>query len=61
LLLRTDIHRLFDKAYVTISNDGRFEVGSASNRFARHHKRRRRDLDPVRNEITSQGVEELRV
>jgi HNH endonuclease len=27
LLLRTDIHRLFDKGYVTISNDGRFEVG----------------------------------
>jgi putative restriction endonuclease len=27
LLLRTDIHRLFDKGYVTVSNDGRFEVG----------------------------------
>jgi HNH endonuclease len=27
LLLRTDIHRLFDKGYVTISNDSRFEVG----------------------------------
>jgi putative restriction endonuclease len=27
LLLRTDIHRLFDKGYVTISQDGRFEVG----------------------------------
>lgn len=27
LLLRTDIHRLVDKGYVTISNDGRFEVG----------------------------------
>jgi putative restriction endonuclease len=27
LLLRTDIHRLFDKGYVTISNDCRFEVG----------------------------------
>jgi HNH endonuclease len=27
LLLRTDIHRLFDKGYVTISSDGRFEVG----------------------------------
>jgi putative restriction endonuclease len=27
LLLRTDTHRLFDKDYVTISNDGRFEVG----------------------------------
>ena len=27
LLLRTDIHRLFDKGYVTISNDGHFEVG----------------------------------
>jgi len=27
LLLRTDIHRLFDLGYVTISNDGRFEVG----------------------------------
>jgi putative restriction endonuclease len=27
LLLRTDIHRLFDKGYVTISIDGRFEVG----------------------------------
>jgi putative restriction endonuclease len=27
LLLRTDIHRLFDKGYVTIGIDGRFEVG----------------------------------
>jgi putative restriction endonuclease len=27
LLLRTDIHRLFDLGYVTVSNDGRFEVG----------------------------------
>jgi putative restriction endonuclease len=27
LLLRTDIHRLFDKGYVTIGTDGRFEVG----------------------------------
>ena len=27
LLLRTDIHRLFDKGYVTISRNGRFEVG----------------------------------
>lgn len=27
LLLRTDIHRLFDKGYATISSDGRFEVG----------------------------------
>jgi predicted restriction endonuclease len=27
LLLRTDIHRLFDLRYVTVSNDGRFEVG----------------------------------
>jgi putative restriction endonuclease len=27
LLLRTDIHRLFDLGYVTISSDGRFEVG----------------------------------
>jgi putative restriction endonuclease len=27
LLLRTDIHRLFDKGYVTISHDGKFEVG----------------------------------
>lgn len=27
LLLRTDIHRLFDLGYVTISNDGHFEVG----------------------------------
>lgn len=27
LLLRADIHRLFDKGYVTISNDGRYEVG----------------------------------
>ena len=26
LLLRTDIHRLLDKGYVTISNDSRFEV-----------------------------------
>jgi putative restriction endonuclease len=27
LLLRTDIHKLFDTGYVTISSDGRFEVG----------------------------------
>jgi putative restriction endonuclease len=27
LLLRTDIHRLFDLGYVTVSDDGRFEVG----------------------------------
>lgn len=27
LLLRTDIHRLFDLGYVTIDTDGRFEVG----------------------------------
>ena len=27
LLLRTDIHRLFDLGYVTVSNEGRFEVG----------------------------------
>jgi putative restriction endonuclease len=27
LLLRTDIHRLFDVGYVTVSGDGRFEVG----------------------------------
>jgi putative restriction endonuclease len=27
LLLRTDIHRLFDLGYVTVSEDGRFEVG----------------------------------
>lgn len=27
LLLRTDIHRLFDLGYVTVSNDGCFEVG----------------------------------
>jgi putative restriction endonuclease len=27
LLLRRDIHRLFDLGYVTISTDGRFEVG----------------------------------
>jgi putative restriction endonuclease len=27
LLLRTDIHRLLDKGYVTVSRDGRFEVG----------------------------------
>ena len=26
LLLRTDIHRLFDLGYVTVSSDGRFEV-----------------------------------
>lgn len=26
LLLRTDIHRLFDLGYVTVSNDHRFEV-----------------------------------
>ncbi len=28
LLLRTDIHRLFDLGYVTVSTDGRFEVGN---------------------------------
>ena len=27
LLLRTDIHRLFDLGYVTVSGDGRFQVG----------------------------------
>ena len=27
LLLRTDIHRLFDLGYVTVSSDGRLEVG----------------------------------
>jgi len=27
LLLRTDIHRLFDLGYVTVSTDGHFEVG----------------------------------
>jgi HNH endonuclease len=27
LLLRTDIHRLFDLGYVTVSSGGRFEVG----------------------------------
>ena len=27
LLLRTDIHRLFDLGYVTVSGDGKFEVG----------------------------------
>jgi len=27
LLLRTDIHRLFDLGYVTVNNDGSFEVG----------------------------------
>jgi putative restriction endonuclease len=27
LLLRTDIHRLFDLGYVTVSVDGKFEVG----------------------------------
>src|ERR1700719_292565 len=27
LLLRTDIHKLFDLGYVTVSNAGRFEVG----------------------------------
>lgn len=28
LLLRTDIHRLFDLGYVTVARDGRFEVSS---------------------------------
>ena len=28
LLLRTDIHRLFDLGYVTVSTDGKFEVGN---------------------------------
>ena len=27
LLLRTDIHRLFDLGYVTVTNDAHFEVG----------------------------------
>jgi putative restriction endonuclease len=27
LLLRTDIHRLFDLGYVTVTDDGRFDVG----------------------------------
>ena len=27
LLLRTDIHRLFDLGYVTVNTDGHFEVG----------------------------------
>jgi putative restriction endonuclease len=27
LLLRTDVHRLFDLGYVTVSGEGRFEVG----------------------------------
>jgi putative restriction endonuclease len=27
LLLRTDVHRLFDLGYVTVSREGRFEVG----------------------------------
>ena len=27
LLLRTDVHRLFDLGYVTVSDEGRFEVG----------------------------------
>ena len=27
LLLRTDVHRLFDLGYVTVSGDGRFQVG----------------------------------
>ena len=27
LLLRTDVHRLFDLGYVTVTGDGRFEVG----------------------------------
>jgi predicted restriction endonuclease len=31
LLLRTDIHRLFDLGYVTISRDARFEVGRRLN------------------------------
>jgi putative restriction endonuclease len=29
LLLRTDIHRLFDLGYVTVSTDNRFEVGKS--------------------------------
>jgi putative restriction endonuclease len=29
LLLRTDIHRLFDRGYVTVTNDLRFEVSRA--------------------------------
>jgi putative restriction endonuclease len=28
LLLRTDIHRLFDLGYVTVTSDGHFEVGN---------------------------------
>jgi putative restriction endonuclease len=37
LLLRTDIHRLFDKGYVTVSSDGHFEVGHRLKEDGRHY------------------------
>jgi putative restriction endonuclease len=45
LLLRTDIHRLFDLGYVTVSNDGRFEVG----------RRLRDDFENGRHYYTMKG------
>lgn len=46
LLLRTDIHRLFDLGYVTISPEGRFEVSS----------RLRADFDNGRHYYDLQGT-----
>jgi putative restriction endonuclease len=45
LLLRTDIHRLFDLGYVTVSNDGQFEVG----------RRLKDDFENGRHYYTMQG------
>jgi putative restriction endonuclease len=45
LLLRTDIRRLFDLGYVTVSNDGRFEVG----------RRLKDDFENGRHYYTMQG------
>jgi putative restriction endonuclease len=45
LLLRTDIHRQFDLGYVTVKNDGRFEVG----------RRLREDFENGRHYYEMQG------
>ena len=47
LLLRTDIHRLFDLGYVTVSNDGHFEVG----------RRLKEDFENGRHYYAMQGQE----
>lgn len=45
LLLRTDVHRLFDLGYVTVSGDGHFEVG----------RRLREDFENGRNYYAMHG------